>query len=111
VVRLAGLVADHVTPIGVGLAEREFLDGLVVLRCGEFTEQCIRDGEDAPRIRRLGLVLVECAATHIHSRSANSERFVFDVDVSPPLAGDLSTPQAGEGEVPGMPIAVVGDAA
>lgn len=27
---------------------------------------------------------------------------MFQVDVSPPLAGDLATAQAGEGEVPGM---------
>jgi hypothetical protein len=111
VVRLASLVANDVAPIGVGLTEREFLDGLAVLRCGEFTVQRIRDREDATRIRRLGLLLVECAATHIHSRGANSERLVFEVDVSPPLAGDLSTAQAGGGEVPGMPIAVVSDAA
>jgi hypothetical protein len=35
----------------------------------------------------------------------------FEVDVRPALSSDLAAPQAGKREVPGMPIAVIGDAA
>ena len=54
VVGLTRLVADDIAPVDVGLTKRELLNGLSVLRRREFTQQRIRYGKDATRIRRLG---------------------------------------------------------
>ena len=111
VVRLAGLVGYDASMGTRPDRERKLLGGLAVSRRGEFGEQGVRDGQDATRVRGLGFVLVDRAATHVHSRRADPQRPVLEVDVSPALAGDLSTPQAGQSEMPYVSIPVIGNAA
>ena len=111
VVGLTRLVADDIAPVDVGLTKRELLNGLSVLRRVSSPSSASGMGRTRPAFDVLGLVLVECAATYVDSRGANSECPVFEIDVNPPLAGDLSASQTGKGEVPGVAIAVIGDAA
>jgi len=55
--------------------------------------------------------LVECATANVDTGLADPHCSLVKIDVIPTQARDFTAPQARESEVPGMPVAVLRDAA
>jgi hypothetical protein len=81
VVWLAGLIADDIAPIRIGLAERELLDGLAALRRRECSQEGVGDRKDAAGVRGLRFVLVEGTAANVDSCRVNAQSLLLKIDV------------------------------
>jgi hypothetical protein len=55
--------------------------------------------------------LVECAGPDVNPRLSDPHSSSSEVDVAPTQPGDFAASQAREGEMPGMPVAVLRDTA